>query len=377
MSVATKSMTKKSCAMVFEGPGRPLALREFSRPTLGAGELLVEVTCTTLCGSDLHSFGGRRDTPFPTILGHEIIGRVAEMRPGDPPLDLAGHKLAIGDRVTWSVAASCGSCFYCELGLPQKCEHLFKYGHERTDPRHPLSGGLSEHCHLARGTAILKVPDSLPDEVACPANCATATVAAAMRVAGDCRDRTVLVQGAGMLGLTAAAMARHQQAREVIVADLDEERLKWAERFGATQTVLIEPDARALTDAVASVTAGHGVDVALELSGSPAAIEAGIKLLRMGGHYVLVGTVFPTRDVPLSPEFLVRRLLRIEGVHNYTPADLIGAIEFLRVGQAEFPFAQLVEGRYPLLEADAAFAHALASKAPRVAVIPKASESKA
>jgi putative phosphonate catabolism associated alcohol dehydrogenase len=372
VSAIPGTLTKKPRAMVFEAPGKPLALREFARPTLAAGEMLVEVSCTTLCGSDLHSYEGRRPTPCPTILGHEILGRVCELRPGDPPLDLNGSELAIGDRVTWAVAASCGECFYCEHGLPQKCEHLFKYGHERADHRHPLSGGLAEHCHLARGTAILKVPDSLPDEVACPANCATATVAAALRAAGECRGRAVLVQGAGMLGLTAAAMARHQGASEVIVCDLDDERLQWGERFGATRSVRISPDGSDLTDTVARATAGRGVDIALELSGSAAAIESGLPLLRIGGHYVLVGTVFPTRAVPLSPEMVVRRLLRIEGVHNYTPVDLIKAIDFLTVTRAEYPFSQLVSGHFPLAEADAAFQHALTTKAPRVAVLPNA-----
>ncbi len=277
----------------------------------------------------------------------------------------------MGDRVTWSVASSCGACFYCELGVPQKCEHLFKYGHERTDPRHPLSGGLAEHCHLAQGTAVLKVPDLLPDEVACPANCATSTVAAALRVAGDCRNRAVLVQGAGMLGLTAAAMARHQRAREVIVCDLDEQRLAQAVRFGATRAVLVRPDmGDDLTDVVADATGGRGVDVAIELSGSTAAIEAGLQLLRIGGRYVWVGSVFPTRGVNVTPEHVVRRLLRIEGVHNYTPADLIKAMDFLADTIAEFPFADLVPMRFPLIEADAAFQHAITTKAPRVAVIP-------
>ncbi|REK12986.1 MAG: alcohol dehydrogenase [Planctomycetota bacterium] len=356
--------------MVFEGPGQELVDREFALPTLGAGELLVEVTCTTLCGSDLHTHSGRRETRCPTILGHEILGRVAELRPGDPPVDLNGSPLAVGDRITWSVAASCGSCFYCQHGLPQKCEQLFKYGHERLGERHPLSGGLAEHCHLARGTSILKVPDELPDEVACPVNCATATVAGALRVAGQLTDRNVLVQGAGMLGLTAAAMASHRGAREVIVCDPDEERLQWASRFGATRSVHLEPGSRRLTDTVARVTSARGVDVALELSGDPASIEAGLQLLRTGGRYVLVGSVFPSREVALPPELVVRRLLRIEGIHNYTPTDLVAALDFLTAAHEEFPLAELVVARFPLREAEAAFQHAEATRAPRVAVVP-------
>ncbi len=174
-----------------------------------------------------------------------------------------------------------------------------------------------------------------------------------------------------MLGLTAAAMTRHHGAREVIVCDPDQQRLKRAGRFGATHAVAVHPDSGdALTDVVAEATDGHGVDVALELSGSTAAIEAGLQLLRIGGRYVWIGSVFPTGPVSVTPEHVVRRLLRVEGVHNYTPADLITAVDFLAETTAEFPFAELVSARFSLADADAAFQHAIASKAPRVAVVP-------
>ncbi len=75
------NVARKTRAMVFEGPGQPLQLREFHRPTLGAGELLVKVECSTLCGSDLHTYLGRRTADCPTILGHEIVGRIDELRP--------------------------------------------------------------------------------------------------------------------------------------------------------------------------------------------------------------------------------------------------------------------------------------------------------
>jgi alcohol dehydrogenase len=346
-------------------------MREFHLPALAPGELLVRVACSTLCGSDLHTYQGRRETPCPTILGHEILGRVAALPPGDPPRDLAGRVLALGDRVTWSIAASCGACFYCTRKIPQKCERLFKYGHERATESHPLSGGLADYCHLARGTAVLHVPESLPDEVACPANCATATVAAALRVAGECRDHVVLVQGAGMLGLTAAAMLAARGAREIIVCDVDASRLQRAKAFGATRTVAVDRGSDALAGVVMQSTADRGVDFALELSGSPEAVEAGLPLLRIGGRYVLVGAVFPARDVSLSAETIVRRLVRIEGVHNYQPRDLAAAVGFLADAHARHPFAELIGGRFALADAEAAFRHAISTKAPRVAVVPQ------
>jgi len=205
-------MARHARVAVFLGAGQPLELRDVSLPDLDAGEVLVKVECCTLCGSDLHTYGGRRETPLPTILGHEIMGHVAELPAGGAVLDARGERLVEGDRITWSVAVHCGDCFFCRHGLPQKCQRLFKYGHEQINGRHPLSGGLAEHCHLSRGTSIFKLDNTLPREVACPANCATATVAGALRAAGDVSGAVVIVQGAGMLGLTACAMSRHQGA---------------------------------------------------------------------------------------------------------------------------------------------------------------------
>ena len=364
-------MHKQALAAVFNAANAPFEMRTFPLPELGPGEVLVRVTCCTVCGSDLHTYTGRRGTPMPTILGHEILGEVAALGPGDPVCDVDGRPLTVGDRVTWSIAASCGRCFFCTHGIPQKCERLFKYGHEAITPDHPLSGGLAEYCHLAPGTAVVRAPTDLPDAVACPANCATATVAAALRTGGGCRDEAVLVQGAGMLGLTACAMARARGAREVIACDLDTARLAAAERFGATRCVIAD-DADALKAAVDTATDGRGVDLALELSGAAAAMEAGLDLLRIGGRYVLVGAVFPGPDIAVSPESVIRRLLSIHGLHNYTPADLAKAVAFLADNHARYPFAELVAETFPLSEADAAFQHAVQGRAHRVAVRPSA-----
>jgi len=354
--------------MEFHGTGRPLELRRYPLPHLADGEVLVRITCCTLCGSDIHTYEGRRSTPCPTVLGHEILGRVAELPAGSVVCDHEGTPLEIGDRITWSVAASCGSCFFCQDGLPQKCERLFKYGHERISDRHPLSGGLADYCHLAAGTAIFRVPSELSDVVACPANCATATVAAAMRYAGPCAGRVVLVQGAGMLGLTAAAMAGSARAREVIVCDKVAERLRRACRFGATRTVRVDDDGAALRAAVEQATSGRGVDVAIDVSGAPAAMEAGIELLRIGGRYVWVGAVFPVRPLAVSAETIVRKVLSIQGVHNYAPEDLRTAVEFLQHSHAQFPFEELVAETFALEDAGAAFFHASRSGVLRVAV---------
>jgi alcohol dehydrogenase len=364
------ALPDESLAAVFAAAGEPLDIRPLPLPELRPGEVLVRVTCCTVCGSDVHTYQGHRTTPVPTVLGHEILGTVAAIGPGEPVLDHEGRPLDIGDRVTWSIAASCGACFFCEHGIPQKCERLFKYGHERIRPEHQLSGGLAEYCHLAPGTAIIPVPEALPDVVACPANCATATVAGALRIGGGCDGAAVLIQGAGMLGLTACAMARSRGAQHVIACDVDTERLELARRFGATRCVAVTDDGGELTAAVNELTGGRGVDLALELSGAIAAMEAGLKLLRIGAHYVLVGAVFPSPPLAVDPEAVIRRLLNIHGLHNYTPADLAAAIEFLTQHHGEYPFAELVADTFPLCEAELAFEHAIRSRALRVAVLP-------
>ena len=104
--------------------------------------------------------------------------------------------------------ASCGECFYCRRSLTQKCERQTKYGHEPLRPGHELTGGLASHCVLGEGTALFLVPPELGDAAACPANCAGATVAAAIERAGLLEGKSVLILGAGMLGVTATAWAR-------------------------------------------------------------------------------------------------------------------------------------------------------------------------
>ncbi len=363
-------MTRLSRAAIFHGPDRPLELREIPFPALAAGEVLVDVECCTLCGSDLHTFGGRRTTPLPTILGHEIMGHVAEIASDEPLLDFRGVPVDVGDRITWSVAAHCGGCFFCRRGLPQKCDRLFKYGHESIDGPHPLSGGLAEHCHLSRGTSIFKIDETLLREVACPASCATATVACALRAAGDVSGAIALVQGAGTLGLTACAMLRHQGADQVILSDVDTERLCRGADFGATHTVGVQENGKDLARLVRGLTSGRGVDLALEMSGASAAIEGAIPLLRLGGVYVLVGAVFPGPAVSISPERLVRGCLSVVGVHNYAPQDLGAALDFLAATQDNVPFAELVANSFRLSEAEQAFQFAIEHAPPRVLVAP-------
>lgn len=315
----------------------------------------MRITCCTICGSDLHTFNGHRDGPTPSILGHEIIGIVESLSDANV-CDVAGEAIQVGDRVTWSVACSCHDCHRCNNDMPQKCESLFKYGHEPLVADVGPSGGLAEYCLLRAGTAIVLLPADVRDEVLCPANCATATVAAAMRAAGSLENKRVLILGAGMLGLTASAFANTLNASEICVSDVDAVRLKRAKDFGATRTLLGISDAE--------------FDVIFEMSGSPDAVETAIHSASVGGIVVLVGSVFPSRSVAVDPEGIVRRLLSIHGVHNYRPDDLSNAVQFLLEHHSRFPFASLVDNSFPLTEVNEAFSFATEHRPIRVAIVP-------
>ena len=357
-------------AMVFQGVDTPLQHGQFPLPELNPQEALVRVLCCTICGSDVHTVKGHRPTPLPTILGHEILGEVVSMGSGPPLCGLDGRRVEVGQRVTWSVVANCGDCYYCQHDLPQKCLQLFKYGHREIQDDHQLSGGLAEYCHLKAGTQLLAIPDQLPTLVATPANCATATIAAALRSAGSVRGAHVLIQGAGMLGLTAAAMASAAGAATVVVTDINSQRLERALQFGADHTVLVDDQTDTLTEVVQSVTEGRGIDVAVDVCGVAAAVQAGLNALRIGGIQVLLGSVFPGPALSLNMEDVVRRMLTICGVHNYAPEDLVTAVDFLDKHHQSYPFAELVTASYPLQEAELAFQAAADPSSLRVAIEP-------
>lgn len=274
-----------------------------------------------------------------------------------------------GRRITWGVAAFCGECFYCQTGLTQKCSQSFKYGHESHD-EHPLSGGLADFIVLRPGTPIVDVPEELPWQIVSPANCATATSAGAMRLSGDVREQVVVICGAGMLGITVAAMADAQGAAAVVVADVRNERLQRARRFGATHVVDVSAGISGLADRIADLSDGRGADVVIDMSGANAAVEAAIQWLRVGGRLVLVGSVFPTPPISWDPELIVRNLLTIKGLHNYNAADLQSAVDFLIQSRDHYPWFDLVSAPYALEQVNEAVQAGLEGASLRVSVMP-------
>jgi len=354
-------------ALVFDHARAPFRLQEVPIPKLLEQEVLVRVLYATICTSDLHTYTGRRSGPAPCVLGHEIIGEVISLG-SETMVDFSGEPIHSGDRITWSVYAHDHEGTMAKKGIPQKSPDLFKYGHQAMVQEHPLSGGFASHCHLKAGTDLFKVPEALSVQEATPLNCTHATVAGALRLAGELSGKNVLVVGAGMLGLSACAMSAESGAKQVALLEIDPDRAKRATHFGASLILDVDPEKRAQQRSSIG-----GIDVVIETSGIPEAMESSLAMLNIGGVAVWVGAVFEQRDLRINAEYVVRHLLTLKGLHNYIPADLQTAIDFLRKHHTKYPFHKLVAQTFDLQDLDQAFTEAETSNAYRIGVQPETS----
>ena len=344
---------KTALCAIFNEPKQPFVLSEMPLPYCGPGDVLVEISLATICASDLHTADGRRLEPCPSVLGHEGIGRVIE----------AGEKrdqALIGKRVTWTIADSCGLCVpCCDWELPQKCLHLFKYGHAEITNGCGLNGCYATHILLRPGTTIIPVPDHLPDEMVAPANCALATMVGATEfLPKPCR--VAVIQGAGMLGLYGCALLRAKGVERVIVVDTDSARLELVKQFGGIPAL----------QTAGTVLAPGRADAVFEVAGTSTVVPEGIRFLRKGGYYAFVGMVHPTTPLELSGQIVLRHCLTLRGFHNYSPRHLEAAVKFLSEHGSGLPWEKLVSPAFPLSEINAAFAEARTKKWARVSVRP-------
>lgn len=354
--------------MVFNGPGKPLELRtETVRPPQ-RDEILVRNLFTTICGSDLHTYSGHRKEACPTVLGHEIVGEIVDLGAGHAGVDQRNQKIAKGDIITWSIFSSDPDSANARSGMPQKGEHLFKYGHGLVTANDAFHGGLAEYCILKHGTAILKIAPEIPLPIAATINCAIATVAGAIRVSGELKGKRVVVFGAGMLGITTAAMCREAGAAWIAMADVSAGRLSVAADFGASESFDLSQDGEAKLRSRCDQFPGCGVDYVFDMTGAPDAMELGVSLLTVGGRAIWIGAVFNTRKVQLNAEWVVRNIISIQGLHNYNYEDFEQALQFITRNWKKYPFERVVEKEFDLIDADKAFAYAAEKKPLRVGI---------
>lgn len=344
---------------VFYGNGQ-IKHKEFEKPVIAQGEILVKVNLCTLCQSDLHTFTGLRQEATPTILGHEIVGTIKKVN-GDVK-DIYGKQLKPKDKIIWSIFASPEDDPMALKGMRQKASNLYKYGHQQITDEDHCSGGLSSHIVLKPGTCIAKIPKRIGDEILAPVGCSLATMVGAFRLGGSIEHKRIAIIGAGMLGIHGLAYARVRSPLELVSIDKDPSRLDMAIKFGADQTFLSRSD-------TSYPELNERFDLIIDTSGSIEAMEKSISMLNIGGTAVWLGAVFPQKEsVRINPEVVIRKLISIKGLHNYNEVDFANAADHIISHHDQFPYPQLVEQVFEIEETEKAFFYALKNTPFRVGV---------
>jgi putative phosphonate catabolism associated alcohol dehydrogenase len=358
---------------VFTEPGKPFEIQEFPLPDLIPGAILVKVALANICGSDLHMWRGHSQIlsgQGPYVLGHEMTGRVFAMGPG-VETDSAGQPLDEGDRVVYCYYLPCGRCYNCLNGQTAACPNRFP-SYWLSASAHPhFNGAYGEYYYLAPGQAIFKVPDELSDDMVAPLNCALSQMIFSLHQVGVRWGDTVVIQGAGGLGVYGAAVAKDMGAAQVIVIDKFEERLKLASQCGADHLINLDElsSSRQRIGRVRELTGGRGADVVVEVTGNPQAVAEGIPMVRQGGSYLWVGNINRGKTLEFDPSTIVMANRRVVGVGTYEPWAMQKALDFLQRTRHKHPFERILSHKFPLDDINAAFEKADTGQVTRAAIV--------
>ncbi len=364
-------MTSK--AAVLERFDEPLVVREYPISPLAEGEVLVRVRAAGVCGSDVHMWRGKDPrTPLPIILGHEGVGEVAEV--GGEKRDVFGGKVKPGDLVVWERGIMCGRCYYCVIKKqPALCPERQTYGISVgcADPPH-LRGAYAEYIHLLPNAHLITIDEQVDPAVLVSATCSGATAAHTVELCGVKPGDTVVVLGPGPVGLWVLAFCLARGATQAIVLGTaaDKERLAMARELGATETINIDelsPDERLAR--IKDATHGLGANVVVECTGSPKAVEEGIRYVAPYGVFAIPGIATPVGTVPFALyEDLSRKSVRVQGVWVSDTSHLYQALQLVLSGR--FAFDRLVTHRLPLEQATEALEAVERREAVKAVLVP-------
>lgn len=358
-------------AAVMTAPRTPMVVQALDDPVLEHGGLLLETIASEVCGTDVHLHHGRLEgVPYPIVPGHVSVGRVVEARGVEA--DALGAPLYPGDVVTfYDVHEVCNVCYHCTVAQqPNRCPKRRVYGITYSATEGPL-GGWAERIHLKPGVRVLRIPDTLEADDVIGGGCGLFTGFAAVERSELTMGDVVIVQGAGPVGLAAAAFASLRGAAGVIVIGAPQSRLELALRLGADQVLPLETPIKERADAVRAVTNGRGADVIVEASGNPEAIREGLDLLRDGGTYVVGGHYTDTGSVELNPHLHInRRHANILGQWGTEFRHLVRALELLAKHRDRLPFRDVIGARYGLDHADRALADVEALRVTKAIIDP-------
>ncbi len=334
-------------ALVKIAPGPGLELREVPVPTIGINDVLIRVQRTGICGTDLHieawdPWAARTIRP-PLVVGHEFVGEIVEV--GANVADFAPGHLVSGEG-----HVVCGRCRHCLAGRRNLCAHSIGLGVGR-------DGAFAEYVALPM-TNVWQHWPGIDEEVAAifdPFGNAVHT-ALAFPVLGE----DVLVSGAGPIGLMATAVARHAGARHVVVSEPNAYRRELARRMGAS--LVIDPRERALPDVFAELDMDEGFDVAMEMSGDPAALRSAIGAMAHGGGVAILG--IPTEEIALDVNAIVFKMLTLRGIYGREMYETWYKMSVML--QSGLDITPAITHRFAFREFEAAFAAARAGDSGKV-----------
>jgi len=274
-------------------------MQEVPVPEIGPNDVLIKVRKASICGTDIHIWNwdawSQKTIKVPMVIGHEFMGEIAKLG-----AEVTGFQ--VGDRVSGEGHITCGHCRNCRAGKRHLCRNTVGLGVNRP-------GCFAEYVALPM-TNIWHHWPGVDEDVAAifdPFGNAVHT-ALAFPVLGE----DVLITGAGPIGLMATAVVRHAGARFVVVSEPNPVRRELALRMGATLTV--DPRDRDLADVQRELGMVEGFDVALEMSGAPAAIRAAMDNMAHGGSMAILG--IPTQDISLDVNEIVFKLLTVRGIYG-------------------------------------------------------------
>jgi alcohol dehydrogenase len=331
-------------AVVYQGPG-DIRLKEVPRPIIQDREdAVVRVTTASICGSDLHIVHGLMPKmKAGSVIGHEFVGVVEEV--GD-----AVAAVKPGDRVVGPAAVWCGRCRACRSGMRGSCEHgaIFGSGPLFGD----LTGAQAEYVRVPfAGTTLTLIPERLSDEQVLFAGDILPTAYSAVaglnpRIGGVRKGDTVVVFGAGPVGLCAVAAARLFEPAHIVVVDLEVYRLTMASRLGAD--VVVDAAQDDVRKAVKEMTAGWGAQYVVEAVGRQESLNNAVAVAAPGGVVSVVG-IFQQPVSVNAPRMTQKNLAISMGVGDLgNIGELVGLIEAGRLDLTPlithtFPFDRAIE----------------------------------
>jgi alcohol dehydrogenase len=329
------------------GPNQ-IETREYPRPVIQADGALLDVEVGGVCGTDVKYLHGTIPLPYPVILGHEIVGRIAEIGPVARRI----HNVAEGDRVILKGTRGCGHCPDCRRGSARFCRAKTNYGGQVSSASPPhLFGGFADQVYVAPDTVLTRVDDTVSAEAAVLIGSVMANGYQWAVVQGGAHlGDYVLIQGPGQQGLACTFAAKAAGAGRVVVTgrSVDADRLRLAQAWGADR--VIDVDHEDVIAIVREETGGTMADVVIDVSGSEAAFAVSVRAARRQGTIVLAGLLGKGIRVPVELDDLVWSEKRIQGAYTAGGTALDAMLR--SVVATGFPVTDMVSHVFPLEETE-------------------------